>query len=273
MAYKLIAVDLDGTLFDDNKKVTPRVKRAIAAARAAGLHVVLATGRPLPGVSPLLKELDYAPEDFVICYNGSLVQTVGGEILKKVGMNKDEYLKLYEAVHATGAHFHVNAIDGLYTSDRDVSLYTTWESFHVGLQIKYRTPEEIIADEHIDIIKVMMIDEEAVVDASIPQLPAWVHTEFTTLRTEDFFYEFINRAAGKGTAVAAVAEKLGIKQDEVIAIGDSENDRSMIEWAGLGVAMGNARPELKPFADLIAPSNVEDGLAYIIEEYMLKTTA
>jgi Cof subfamily protein (haloacid dehalogenase superfamily) len=119
------------------------------------------------------------------------------------------------------------------------------------------------------IVKVMFVDDPDRLDAALSQIPAGIKDKYTILRSAPYFLEFLDKSVNKGTGVSAVAKQLGIKREEVICVGDAGNDLAMIRYAGLGVAMGNAFDEVKSEADYITHSNEEDGVAHVIEEFML----
>ncbi len=271
MSIKLIAIDIDGTLLNDDRKITPAVYQALKAAEAQGVRIVLCTGRPLTGVQDLLTELDlFTDNDFVITYNGSLVQkTKDQAIISEFGLSHEDYAFVEMTARQLGVHLHVETQDTMFTANRDISPYTVYEAFLVNMPLKYRTPEEMTPD--LNIIKMMMIDEPALLDSVIPQLPATLTEQYNVVKSAPFFLEVLNKKAHKGAAVKKLAEHLGIDQSEVMAIGDNENDLTMVEYAGIGVAMANATENVRNMADVITASNEEDGVAKVINEYILQT--
>ena len=228
MSIKLVAIDIDGTLLNEKREVTKEVKEAIAAAVAKGVSIVLCTGRPLPGVQEQLNELNlFQDNDYVITYNGALVQqTKSGKIIARHGLTHEDFLEIEVMARRVGSHLH--SID-------DKAIH---EASLVKMPLKYRTPEEMTPD--MNIVKMMMIDEPEILDAAIARLPQTFRDKYTTVKSAPYYFEVLNKEASKGAAVANLAQHLGIDQDEIMAIGDNENDLSMIEYAGLGVAMGNA---------------------------------
>lgn len=269
MSIKLIAIDIDGTLLNSERKVTPEVKAALKAAEAEGVKIVLCTGRPLTGVQDLLDELElYADNDYVITYNGSLVQnTKSKKIISQFGLSYEDYIEIEMAARQAGVHLHVETEDTMYTANRDISPYTIYEAFLVNMPLKYRTPEEMTSE--LSIIKMMMIDEPVILDAAIPTLPESLLEKFNVVKSAPFFLEVLNKAAHKGAAVEKLANHLGIRQEEVMAIGDNENDLTMIQYAGLGIAMENATENIKNHASAITASNDNHGVAEAIYEHVL----
>ncbi len=125
-------------------------------------------------------------------------------------------------------------------------------------------------DKNTTIVKIMFVDPEEKLNKVIELLPKELYDKYTIVRSAPFFLEFLNKKVNKGFGVRLLAEKLGIKPSEVICIGDAENDIHMIEFAGLGVAMGNAFPEVKKKADYVTKTNEEDGVAHVIKKFVLK---
>ena len=115
----------------------------------------------------------------------------------------------------------------------------------------------------------MMIDEPEILQKAIDNLPEDLYEKYTVVRSAPYFLEFLNKEANKGTGVGMLADHLGIKKEEVICVGDAGNDLHMIEYAGLGVAMENATDDVKEKAGYITKSNNEDGVAHVIEKFML----
>ncbi|MGL5815483.1 MAG: sugar-phosphatase [Aeromonas sp.] len=266
--YKLIALDMDGTLLNPHGQITPRTQAAITAARARGVTVVLTSGRPLEGMTPYLAELGLTgPDDYVICYNGALVQKVADQrIIRSQLLTGKDASAIAHLADELGVNIHGFSVRQGLISPR-VSTYTEHESQLVDMPINLVDFATLPADEQI--MKVMMIDPEPQLSRAIAQLPAELYERYTVVRSSPYFLEFMNKLSNKGTGVAALAEHLGITADEVIAVGDAGNDRHMIEYAGLGVAMGNATDEIKGLAQHITARNDDDGVARVIEEFIL----
>lgn len=269
MSIKLIAIDIDGTLLNSDRKITTKVKEVLQRANANGINIVLCTGRPLPGVQELLKELDlFGENDYVITYNGALVQaTKSKEIISQHTLSYDDFLEIELMARKVGSHLHTIDDTTIYTANRDISSFTVHEAFLVNMPLKYRTVEEMTPE--LKIIKMMMIDEATILDQAIDKIPERFKEKYTTVKSTEFYYEILNKHASKGIALKELANHLGIAQAETMAIGDNENDLSMIDYAGIGVAMGNATESVKLAADVHTSSHDEDGVAHVIEKYVL----
>ncbi|AUU22505.1 sugar-phosphatase [Aeromonas caviae] len=266
--YKLIALDMDGTLLTPEGRISPRTQAAIAAARARGVTVVLASGRPLEGMTAALNELGLTgQDDYVICYNGALVQQVSEQrIIRSQLLTGSDARAIAHLACELGVNIHGFSVRQGLISPK-ISPYTEHESRLIGQPINLVDFATLPDDEQI--MKVMMIDPEPLLSRAIAQLPAELHERYTVVRSAPYFLEFMNKRSNKGTGVAALAEHLGLDASQVIAVGDAGNDHHMIAYAGLGVAMGNATDEIKALAQHTTGRNDEDGVAQVIERFIL----
>ncbi len=266
--YKLVAIDIDGTLLNSKNIISQRNHSAIQAAKKKGVKIVLATGRPMDGIKCYLSELNLLEKgDYAVAFNGALVQdSHNGAVLSKKGLTLDELNYLYNL----SLELEVN-IHALTPSRCITPKYSKYSQHEADIN---KIPLDIVdfntLNKDTEIIKAMYIDEKEILDRVVANLPEVVYEKFTILRSAPFFLEFLNKEVNKGIGVAALAESLGIKKEEVICIGDAGNDLHMVEYAGLGVAMSNAFPELKDAADYITHSNDEDGVAHVIDKFILK---
>ena len=266
--YKLVAIDMDGTLLKGDKTVSERTKSAIQSAREMGVTVVLATGRPIEGVSKYLEELDmYTDKDYVLSYNGALVQkTKSKESIAKIALEGSDLHYLKKLSNELGVNIHAFSEEkGLITPKN--SKYTEVEANINNIKINEIDIDAISDDEVM--IKIMMIDEPEILGPAIDKLPKDVFEKYTVVRSTPYFLEFLNKEVNKGVGVEMLAKHLGIKREEIITLGDAGNDLHMIEYAGLGIAMGNAFDEVKEAADYITDTNENDGVAKAIEKFIL----
>lgn len=265
--YKLIALDMDGTLLNSKKNISRRTKEAIENARKNGVKVVLATGRPVDGIESYLKELQMiSDKDYAITYNGALVQNVGTkDVISSTPLNKSNLIELYNISKELNVNIHAFTEDKCITPK--MSKYTKLESEINGIEVDVIDFNTVNDDETI--LKIMMIDEPEILDAAIKKLDKELYSRYTIVKSTPYFLEFLSIEANKGQGIKGLAEELKINKDEVICIGDAGNDLHMIQYAGLGVAMGNAFEEIKKEADYITKSNDEDGVAHVIEKFVL----
>lgn len=269
MSIKLVAVDIDGTLITNDRKITPQVFDAIQDAKKQGVKIVIATGRPIAGVQELLKELHLQePGDYVITFNGGLVQdTSTGENIVQERLTYDDYMSIEYLSRQLNVHMHAVTKEGIYTANRNIGKYTVHESALVNMPVFYRTPEEMRDKE---IVKIMFIDEPHILDAAIAKIPKEFYDRYNLVKSTPFYLEILPKESSKGNAIVHLAEKLGLTMEQTMAIGDAENDRAMLEVVGNPVVMENGSDELKKIAKYISKSNQESGVAYALREWVLK---
>ncbi|WP_340568656.1 sugar-phosphatase [Stenotrophomonas sp. G106K1] len=267
---ELVAIDMDGTLLDPAHKLTPRVKQAIAEARALGVHIVLTSGRPVPGLAPFLQELGIeGDDDYCIACNGGLVQRIGPrETVVEYPLSFDDFVYCEQVAREIGVHFQALDAQRMYTPNQDISIYTVADSHLSRMPLSYRRVADM--DPGMSFIKLMMIDEPEVLDAAIARLPAALTERFAVLKSAPFFLEVFDRRAGKGPSLQKLAEHLGIDRANVMAIGDQENDLTMLQYAGTSVAMGNAIEAVKATARFETATNADEGVAKAIERFVLQ---
>ena len=253
---KLIAIDLDGTLLNDKKEVTPRNKEVLARAKAQGVKIVICTGRPLRAIRPYLEELSLKePGDYSITFNGGLVQkNETGEI---ISVAEDLNLPL-DVVSE-------EIVLSLPTSAAHPSIYG---SLNPLLDCRPFAVADL--DESMLYNKAVIAYHQEVLDPKIPEISSEIREKYEIIKSRNNLLEFMPKGITKAYGISLLAQDLGIKQEEVMAIGDEENDLPMIRYAGIGVAMANAVPIIKEAADVVTVSNQEDGVAAVIEEYVLK---
>ena len=266
--YKLIALDMDGTLLTSEKKIAESTKIALEKAEEKGVKVVLASGRPIDGITRYLEELDLLKhDDYVLSYNGGIVQnTHTKEVVSKAVLKGSDLKLLYNISKKLNVNIHAfSAREGLITPK--ISQYTQYEAEMNGIEITIKDFNEV--DDDDEIIKVMMIDPAEILDPAIEKLPKDLYEKYSVFKSAEFFLEFTNKEVDKGLGLKKLGEYLGITKDEMIACGDAGNDLSMVKYAGMGVAMGNATDDVKENANYITASNDEDGIAKVIEKFIL----
>ncbi len=268
--YKLIALDIDGTLLNKEKKVTKEVFDAIQAAKEKGVKVVLSTGRPLPGVQELLKELKLDDEEnYVVTFNGGLVQEITTqEVISNIQMTYEDFDFIYnELSKKYNVKIHINTPDSVVVPYKEAPKYSTHEANINKIPVISMNYEDI--NEELTFCKVMLIDEPDIIDDVITKIPNEFYDKYTIVRSAPFFLEFLNKKVNKGSGLKSLCDKIGIDPSEVIAVGDEENDRHMIEFAGLGVAMGNARDSIKEIANHVTETNENHGVAKVISDFII----
>lgn len=254
---KLVAIDLDGTLFDSKKRITQENKDAIKKAKENGIKVVLATGRPYNGIKKTLEELNLIDDDdYVICYNGARIfKTKSLEPIASSFITYDEMIKVYEEAIRQNSYFHVfTEKEKLLTSK--FNPYTEIESTINGVEANEANFYEI--PNYTKFIKAMIVDDEKNLDRIINNISSDLPRNFQMVRSSKIFLEFLNKYSNKGFALETLSKYLGLNPDELMAIGDAGNDIAMIKYAGTGVAMKNSFPEVKIIANYITENDNEN---------------
>lgn len=271
MSIKLIAIDIDGTLINDQRQITPKTVAALKKASAAGIKVVLCTGRPMTGVEAYLEQLGVANQDneYVVSFNGGLAQSTSGNVIVDHSISFNDYVDWENYCLKEGVHSQIETRDYIYTTNQNLSYYTIYESELVSMPVRYRSMDEMSRerDQYI-IAKAMMVDTKDKIDTVLTDLPQDLRDRFSIVRSEDFYLEFMHPDASKGKTLKTLSKQLGIKQNEVMALGNAQNDNSMIEFAGIGVAMGNSIPETLAVADVTVADNNHDGVAEAVNKYV-----
>lgn len=266
---KLIAIDLDGTLLDGQKKISSRNKKALQKARAQGIKVVICTGRPLAGIRPYLEELDMqGTGDYSITFNGGLVQKNDtGEVVEKAAMKPEDVLDLIGLAEKLDLPLDVlsdEVVLSFPTSPQHLSIYPQLNPL---LTFQAASVEELSAERLYN--KVVVGYHQDYLDEQIAKIPEVYKDRYEVIKSRGNLLEFMPKGITKAFGIAALAKDLAFSPEEVMGIGDEENDLPMIEYAGYGVAMQNAVIQVKQKANIITASNDEDGVAQVVEKYAL----
>ncbi|MDR3191298.1 MAG: Cof-type HAD-IIB family hydrolase [Lactobacillaceae bacterium] len=267
---KLVTIDIDDTLVNSAKEITPRVKQAIQAATAQGVKIVLTTGRPLTGVVGYLQELGLADQadQYVITYNGGVVETTSGVALGGAINTLADYRDLRAVADDLGAYLQTETLNGAFTTNQVVNKWASFENYIVQMDLSVVPVEAMSSAEQY--VKFMFIGEAEEIQKWSTALPADIYERFYVVKSTPHNLEFMHKDATKGNGLKVLADKLGIAIDETMALGDQANDLTMIEAAGLGVAMENAVPAVKAAAQAITTSQNADGVGVAIEKYVLQ---
>ncbi len=256
--YKLLAIDLDGTLLNSQGTVSNENVKALQAAHDAGLKIVIATGRPIIGTTHARQLLNGIADDYLIAYNGALTLDIRrGTDLFSQPITVQDYRDVSAFAQSQGLYY--------YCFDRDSVLtpalhpVARWEHEINQVPVKYWQPAQLRPGQKI--LKINTSGPKEVLDLIEENPPRGFASRFTIVRTQPDLLEFLHPKAGKGIALEHLALHLGICQTEIISIGDSGNDLDMVTKAGLGIAMGNAVERVKAAAQMITRSNDNHGVA------------
>ena len=269
MKYKLLVLDVDGTLLNDNKELTKRTRAALLKVQQMGVHLVLASGRPTYGVMPLAKELELNHYGgYVLSYNGSQIFDVqNGELLFEKRINP-------EMIPYLDRKAKKNDFD-IFTYHKDVIITDNPDNEHIRREAELSGMRLVKVENFVEAIdfapcKCMLVsdDEESLIGLE----EHWhrrLNGELDVFRSEPYFLEVVPCFIDKANTLGILLEKLSVSPEEVVAIGDGVCDFSMIQLAGLGVAMGNAQDSVRRCADFVTATNNEDGVAVAVEKAIL----
>jgi len=265
----MIVLDVDGTLLNDDRIITARVKDTLIKVQQMGIKLTLASGRPTYGVKPLAKELDMDRYGgFILSYNGGqIINTETNELLfeKRINPAMIPYLERKSKKNSFVIFTYKDNI--IYTSDIS-NEHTLQEAELNGMRIKEveNFTEAITFSPH----KCMIVsdNEESLIDLET-HWKRRLAGELDVFRSEPYFLEVVPPHIDKANTLSILLEKLNIAADEVIAIGDGVCDVTMLQLAGFGIAMGNAQESVKACADYVTLTNEQDGAAMAIESAII----
>ena len=267
MKYKMIALDLDGTLTNSKKEVSPRTRDLIIEIQKQGVIVALATGRPVQGAAPISKELQLdVYGGYILSFNGGIIKNCRtGEIIFQKNMPDELVPKLAEASYRYQIPILTYKGDCIVTEDT-TDYYVRLEADINKLPVE--ALENFAEQVNYPIPKCLMVAAGWQLEEIMPKMQEEFGDKVNIFRSEPFFMEITPLGVDKAQGLARLLEHTGVKREELICCGDGYNDLTMIKFAGLGVAMENAQKEVKEIADVITLTNDDDGVAYIIEKYM-----
>lgn len=266
--YKMIAIDMDGTLLNNDRKISKQNKKAIKKAIEKGTRVVITSGRGLAGLNSYLTEIDLIGENqYLIANNGGTIyRTSDFKCISYKGLKKEDLLAAHELSLDLGLNMIAYTHEGPIAAEENE--FTKFEASYVG------TPVKILdfytdVNENDEITKILFAQTEDLLNKIILKIPNEFSNNYSLVRTMPEVLEVMQKDCNKGYGVKALADTLGISSNEIICIGDQANDIEMITFAGLGIAMGNAIDELKNAAQYVTSDNDHNGVAKAIEKFIL----
>ncbi len=265
---RLIALDLDGTLTNDEKKITPETKEALMEAQRMGVRLCLASGRPPFGMMPLVEELEMARYGGILmAYNGGYVMDCqSGKVITEVILDDSLLFRLHEYQELSGMTLMTYHNDKIYTEHPNDS-YVQISSRNNRMKVV--GVENFTRDVPKPVNKCLMVGEPADVPYWEKEMQDAFCGEMHILRSTPYFIELLPLGIDKGPALSAICNAMGMSVGNAMAFGDSYNDISMIKAAGIGVAMENAEDAVKASADIVTLSNNADGVAKVVKEVIL----
>lgn len=272
---KAILLDIDGTLTNDQKVIAPRTRDALLAAQDDGAVLVLASGRPSMGLTGFADVLHMKDHNGVfVCFNGAKsINCQTNEVYFQQTLSVDQGKRVLEHMHEfdvcpiydRDAYMYLE--NAFFTIERDGSPWNIaeYEAHNNNYLLCEVADNAAFMDWELN--KILVAGQPEYLQKVWKQMATPFEGELSSMFTAPFYYEFTPLGVDKTRALSETFATLGIDRSEVIAFGDAQNDQSMIEWAGTGVAMGNAVDEVKAVADYVTLSNNDDGIAAALEHF------
>jgi len=269
MNYKILVLDIDGTLTNSKKEITPATKEALYALQEAGYSLAIASGRPTAGIEPIARECKLDQYGgYILSFNGArIVRFSTGEIVYNNTLPQQFIPQIYEFAKERGV--------GMVTYDPKDNLITgtkTDKYMELEARINRRDIHQVqdfMGAIKFPVNKCLISGEPEVLAPLTEELQKRYYGVLNIYRSEPFFLEIMPPLVDKAHALERLLPSLGISRDECVCCGDGYNDITMLQYAGLGVAMANAQTEVREAADIITLSNDEDGLVPVICTYFL----
>lgn len=258
--YDLIALDVDGTLLTDDHVLTEGIKETVREASARGAQIVLCTGRGPLSTIPVLEELGLG--GILITHNGAVtINADDRTILHQFAMEPDHLLPFITYCRDRKIHFDLNTAFGMMTegiTPEAEAMYNHYQANPVIQDFKLGLPEGLV--------KFTVFGSKEKMDEVQQEWADWTPL-LQSIRSGDYFIDVHHAEANKGRALQQFAASRGIDRSRILAIGNYFNDITMLQFAGMGIAMGNSPDEVKLAANAVAHSNSEDGVAIALREY------
>ncbi len=262
--FDLVLFDLDGTLLDPERRVRPANKRAFNKLRELGVRVGFATGRSPVSVGPFVQELD--PTGPLILFNGCMVWCCERRApVCTHHLHRDDALAALRVVTEARVHCNLYIGDRLFVAERSATSLDSERKDGVPHEAVGSLPEFLERCEEAP-IKLLMIREGGDFTALLPALRAALRNPCTLVNSEPTYLELLPPGVCKGGGLDVIAREFGIPPARVLAFGDGRNDLELLQHAGMGVAMGNAHPDLQQAADRIIEGNDSDSIAALLTE-------
>ena len=269
MKYKLLVLDVDGTLLNDEREISKRTLAALLKVQQMGVRIVLASGRPTYGLMPLAKTLELGNYGgFVLSYNGcQIIKAQNGEILFERRINPEMLPYLEKKARKNGLAIFTYHNDTLITDSPD-NEYIKNEALLNNLKI-IKEDEFSTAIDFAPCKCMLVSDKEKALIGLEQHWEKRLAGTLDAFRSEPYFLEVVPCGVNKANTLGALLEHLEVTREEAIAVGDGVCDVTMLQLAGMGIAMGHSQDSVKVCADYVTASNEEDGVALDVEKLIL----
>ena len=264
MKYKMLVLDMDDTLLNDDHTISNENKVMLAKARELGVHIVLASGRPTPAMIAYAKELQL-DNSYMISYNGAVITDLKEDkVIFEQTLTQGQIHELYDYSLKSKTHI-ITYVGGKIVSETE-SEYIEIEKNITGLE--HNKVVSFKEEVQSSAVKCILLEEPTYLKEVEKDLKAAM-PHLSVSMSKPFFLEVAQNGIDKGASIKFLAERLNILQSEIIAVGNAGNDLTMIEYAGLGVWVDNVDPELRDKGDVIVASNNNHGVAEVVRRFIL----
>lgn len=272
MKEKVLVLDIDGTLTNSQKEITPATRQGIQAVMERGHKVILASGRPTPGMRRYEQELELTKYGgYLLSFNGGrIIECRTGEIVYQRILPPMVIPELYSFAQKNGCGL-ITYFGDCIISAFEPDQYVELESRINGMDVK--VVENFKGFVDFDVNKCLLTAPVEKAQQLEQELQQKYKGTLSIYRSEPFFIEVMPMNVDKATSLDRMLEAIGLTREDAVCCGDGFNDISMIKYAGVGVAMGNAQPAVKEAADYITATNDEDGLVQVIDHFILNEQA
>ena len=268
MNHKILVLDIDGTLTNSDKVISPETKKGLMMIQERGHIIILASGRPSPGMMKYAKELELEKYGgYLLSFNGArIINCRTGDIIYQQTIPRFILPKIYNFAKENGCGL-ITYCGDYVVSGTGIDEYIELEARINGMPV--REVDDFLHFIDFDVNKCLMTAPPEKAEKLTAILQEKFEGILSIYRSEPFFIEVMPKNIDKAFSLNRMLETVGLKKEDVICCGDGYNDVTMVKYAGIGVAMENAREEVKAVADYITKSNDEDGLVEVIDKFIL----
>lgn len=277
MSIKAILLDIDGTLTNHKKEITPLTKKALMDAQDLGIRLVIASGRPAKGIYQYGDQLEMAKHHgLFVCYNGAkVIDCETQETYVDVTFSKEtakrvlHHMKKFNVIPMVTSDTHMLVEDVYRCMIKDSTREFNVIQYESRMN-NYKLMEVEDLEEYVNVPqnKILTAGDSDYLQAHFNEMAEPFKDELNMMFTSNFYYEFTAKGVDKGSALTIAMNKLGIKPEECIAFGDAENDISMLKFAGISIAMANGQEAVKNIATEVTDDNEHDGIAKALYKYI-----
>lgn len=272
---KLIAIDLDGTLLNEQKQISERNIRALKKAMAQDIKIVICSGRSWSGVKPVFEDLKKRAgiiddkDEYMIINNGcATISSKNYEVVKSHQLSVEDIkdLKTYVDNQDT-VQYTLFDLDNYFCLHEVPNKHVEYDAALVFVPVRQLKFDKAISGNY-KMLQAMYLADKDDLDDFVEKNARELSEKYSVVRSQDYIFEIMPKGVTKSSALRELCDHLNISSDEVMAIGDANNDLEMLKFAKYGVAMGNATDLVKTSVQYHTLSNEEDGVAYIIEQFL-----